>query len=167
MTSCNTESLIVDVQNALQETDSEEPPSSQALSQWAQLAFTESGYSAAVGASEVTLRLVEEAEMVELNTQFRNKNTSTNVLSFPIEPSASMGLEAPLLGDIVLCHPVIVSQAQEADTSLDNHYAHMVTHGILHLRGFNHQDDKSARAMESCEAKVLARSGINNPYAVK
>jgi probable rRNA maturation factor len=166
MISSNTELLIVDVQNALEETDNEEPPSRQALSKWAQLAFREGCDTLVKQASEVTLRLVEEAEMVELNTQFRNKNSPTNVLSFAVEYDSNMHLEARLLGDIVLCHPVIASQAFETETSLDDHYAHMVTHGILHLQGFDHQDKQSADEMEACEAQILALSGISNPYAV-
>ena len=165
MISSNIELLTVDVQNALEETDSEEPPSSEALSKWAQLAFAESGQGVAEHTSEVTLRLVEEIEMTKLNNRFRNKNAATNVLSFPVEDYTSLGLDTRLLGDIVLCHAVIVSEARTESKRLADHYAHMVTHGILHLQGFDHQDENSAKRMESRETKILALSDISDPYA--
>ena len=167
MTDSNTELLIVDVQNALEETDSEEPPASDALSKWARCAFAEVAQSTVTQASEVTLRLVEAKEMIELNSRFRNKNTVTNVLSFPVEYNAKLNLESRLLGDIVLCHPVIVSEAHTGGRSLAERYAHMVTHGVLHLLDFDHQDEQSASEMEFRETSILALSGISDPYALK
>jgi len=158
-------SLLVDVQNALCEDDTEHPPSESLLSEWASKAHSEIEDQA----SEVTVRLVDEAEMIDLNQTYRGKAGSTNVLSFPIDAdfelpaSESAGLPK-LLGDIVICHAVIDREAKEQSKSMHAHYAHMVTHGILHLHGYDHLDDPSAEQMEALEAKILSYSGFENPY---
>lgn len=173
-------SLYVDVQQALDEQDyaeSEEPPSPEHISEWADLAFNYASDSRQ-RASELTIRLVEAAEMIGLNRDYRQKNQPTNVLSFPCEPMMvetdngivslasgdELDLDLALLGDIVICHSVIVNEANEQQKTIGNHYAHMVTHGVLHLLGYDHQEDSSAEQMESLEIEILAKSGIPNPY---
>lgn len=163
-------SLLVDVQDALEPGSSEEmPPSSEQLSLWAELAHKSAelaDQAASKKTSEVTLRLVGEPEMVKLNEGFRGKVGSTNVLSFPVDNEFDFPAdEGPsLLGDIVICHPVIVREAAEQNKTIFNHYAHMVTHGVLHLHGYDHLDDETADEMEALEAIILSSGGIENPY---
>ncbi len=157
--------LLVDVQNALNNTEVDQPPSESLLSDWAIKAHSEIDTMK----SEVTVRLVDEAEMTELNQNYRGKTGSTNVLSFPVEDDFDLahseddGLPS-LLGDIVICHQVIEREALEQNKSSRAHYAHMVTHGILHLHGYDHLDDSSAEQMEALEAQILSYSGFENPY---
>lgn len=159
--------VLVDVQNALSE-QSEQPPSSVLLAQWANLAYQ----SVAKTPTEVTIRLVDELEMAELNEAYRGKKGTTNVLSFPFESDFELDVEMTegseavpdLLGDIVICHNVIQREAREQNKSETHHYAHMVTHGVLHLCGYDHLDDGEAQEMEALEVKVLAQSLIQNPY---
>ena len=112
--------------------------------------------------AEISLLIVDEAEGAELNQQWRNKNGPTNVLSFPSDLPAELGL--PLLGDLVICAPVVAKEALEQKKSLSSHWAHMVVHGTLHLLGFDHIDDDQAEEMESLEADILARIGYPDPY---
>ena len=112
--------------------------------------------------AEISLLIVDEAEGAELNQQWRNKNGPTNVLSFPSDLPAELGL--PLLGDLVICAPVVAKEALEQKKSLSSHWAHMVVHGTLHLLGFDHIDDDQAEEMESLETDILARIGYPDPY---
>ena len=112
--------------------------------------------------AEISLLIVDEAEGAELNRQWRNKNGPTNVLSFPSDLPAELGL--PLLGDLVICAPVVAKEALEQKKSLSSHWAHMVVHGTLHLLGFDHIDDDQAEEMESLETDILARIGYPDPY---
>jgi len=141
--------LTVDLQNALNDEDNDKLPDAAKLKAWAQLSYAE----VAKIPSEVTLRLVDEMEMSQLNSNYRGADGSTNVSFGPT-----------LIGDVVLCHAVIQREACEQNKTLTNHYAHMVTHGVLHLCGYDHMDDKSAEKMEALEAKILAKSNIENPY---
>jgi len=160
--------LEVDVQIALAEKDEagDEPPSPGLLSRWAKIAYgevcAEPSARCSKVPSEVTIRLVGRPEVTSLNRDYRGKDEATNVLSFPFE--ATPEIELGLLGDIVICHAVIKEEANEQNKSVHNHYAHMVTHGMLHLCGYDHQDDRQAEQMESLETKILAQSGIANPY---
>ena len=115
-------------------------PPAAALARWAR---------AASPATPITLRVVGEREGRRLNGAFRKKNRATNVLSFPLEGE----------GDIVLCHPVIAREAREQGKRLAAHYAHLVVHGVLHLRGFDH-----GGAMERREVRILRGFGVPNPY---
>ena len=131
------------------------------------------------GGAEVTIRLVSVDEMVELNETYRGKSGSTNVLSFPFEPSFGIpddfqigdGVdplndvpELPLLGDLVICHQVVSLEAVHQSKQLKQHYAHMVVHGVLHLCGYDHQIDEEAVKMEQLEIQILASMQIPNPY---
>ena len=111
-----------------------------------------------MGASGITLRIVGEREGRQLNSRFRRKNKATNVLSFPYGKGR---------GDVVLCHPVIAREARAQGKSIAAHYAHLVVHGILHLRGYDHEKKRDARRMEAREVRVLRRLGFPDPYAVK
>ncbi|NKI36040.1 rRNA maturation RNase YbeY [Wenzhouxiangella sp. XN79A] len=119
------------------------------------------------GAADVCLRIVDEAESRALNHQWRGKDAPTNVLSFP--GSAPPGLPAEALsggisGDLALCAPVIAREARDQGKPLADHWAHLVIHGILHLRGFDHIHDVQANEMEQLERELLAGLGIADPY---
>jgi probable rRNA maturation factor len=115
-------------------------------------------WARAASAAELTLRIVGEAEGRRLNQQFRNKSRATNVLSFPYGKNK---------GDVILCHPVIRREARAQGKSVAAHYAHLVVHGVLHLRGYDHEKKRDAARMEAREIRILRRVGIRNPYAVE
>lgn len=114
--------------------------------------------------SELTIRLVDETEGRELNHTWRHKDYATNVLSFPADVPDDM-LDIPLLGDLVICAPVIAREAQEQGKAPDAHWAHMVIHGCLHLLGYDHIDDEEAEEMEALERTLLEELGFPDPYA--
>jgi probable rRNA maturation factor len=105
--------------------------------------------------AEIALRVVGAAEGRRLNRTYRAKNYATNVLSFPYGSGS---------GDIVLCHPVIAKEAREQGKSLRAHYAHLVVHGVLHLRGYDHPSQAKAARMERAEIRILRRLGYTDPY---
>ncbi len=111
---------------------------------------------------ELVLRLVDEAESRELNRTYRGKDSPTNVLSFPFEAPAEVPL--PLLGDLVICAPVVAREAREQGKALEAHWAHMVIHGLLHLLGYDHQTDEEAQSMESRERDLMQRLHFPDPY---
>jgi len=112
--------------------------------------------------SEIVVRIVDEAESAELNQTYRNKSGATNVLSFPFDspPQVSMNL----LGDLVICAPVIEREAIEQGKMSEAHWAHMAVHGTLHLLGYDHQTDAEAAEMESLEKEILTGMGYEAPY---
>ncbi|WP_114191755.1 rRNA maturation RNase YbeY [Edaphovirga cremea] len=112
--------------------------------------------------SEVTIRIVDEAESHELNHTYRGKDKPTNVLSFPFE--APPGMEMPLLGDLIICRQVVEQEAVEQDKALLAHWAHMVVHGSLHLLGYDHILDEEAEEMESLETEIMQSLGYPDPY---
>lgn len=122
-------------------------------------------WAAAVESSqeqEITLRIVDEQEMVQLNERYRKKAYPTNVLAFPAELPTEV--EVPLLGDVVICAPVVNKEALEQGKSSHSHWAHMTVHGILHLQGYGHINDIEAKQMEAFEIKILHKLGFDNPY---
>ena len=123
-------------------------PAAAALARWARAARPVRG---------LTVRIVGTREGRALNRRFRRRARATNVLSF------TYGGE----GDIVLCHPVVAREAREQGKSVRAHYAHLVVHGVLHLRGYVHDDKASARRMEAREIRILRRLGFGDPYTVE
>lgn len=115
--------------------------------------------------AEVTIRIVDEAESHQLNFDYRGKDRPTNVLSFPFE--APPGIEIDLLGDLIICRQVVEREAQEQNTPLTSHWAHMVVHGSLHLLGYDHIEDDEAEEMESLEADIMQAMGFEDPYAAE
>ena len=118
---------------------------------WARAALTDSG--------QVAIRLVDEDEGQRLNNEYRGKGHATNVLSFPYET------EPLLMGDLVICPTVVAREAAEQGKPLAAHYAHLTVHGMLHLRGWDHEKEGDAQAMEDEERKILAALGYPDPYA--
>ncbi|HET8819541.1 MAG TPA: rRNA maturation RNase YbeY [Xanthomonadaceae bacterium] len=116
--------------------------------------------------ADLAIRLVDAREGRSLNRHYRGKDSATNVLSFPAELPEGLpeGVRLPLLGDLVLCAPVIAREAREQRKPLAAHYAHMTVHGALHLLGWNHEDEREAECMEGLEREILAGLGIDDPY---
>ena len=110
----------------------------------------------------LTVRVIGEEEMAKLNRRYRGRNKPTNVLSFPMEPLP--GMRTDLLGDIVVCGPVVDREAAIQHKSPMGHWAHMVVHGLLHLFGYNHESDQDAMVMEALEKSVLEGLGYSDPY---
>jgi len=114
--------------------------------------------------TEVVIRIVDMEESADLNEQYRHKPGPTNILSFPFEAPEIDGFESDLLGDLVICAPVLATEALEQNKSLSDHWAHIVIHGVLHLLGYDHIDDADAEAMENKEISILQQLNIPNPY---
>ena len=134
-------------------------PTEAQLRRWCELALRQRSAN-----SELTIRLVDEAEGRELNRTWRQKDYATNVLSFPADVPEGL-LDIPLLGDLVICVPVVEREALEQAKALQAHWAHLVIHGCLHLLGYDHIDDDEAEEMESLERQLLAELGHPDPYA--
>lgn len=151
--------LTLDVQKALDTADKGQAPKKHQIRRWAQAALRQD--------AEVTVRLVGETEGRELNRGYRGKDYATNVLTFVYgeEEGAPVIEGAPLMGDLVLCVPVVVREANEQKKALDAHFAHLVVHGMLHLQGYDHEADAEADVMETLEKEILRGLGYADPYA--
>ncbi|HJR74260.1 MAG TPA: rRNA maturation RNase YbeY [Luteimonas sp.] len=118
--------------------------------------------------ADLAIRIVDNKEGRALNRHYRGKDYATNVLSFPAEMAEGVklpkGVKMPLLGDLVLCAPVVAREAREQKKNLASHYAHLTVHGTLHLLGWDHEDEREAEAMEQLEREILAAMGIADPY---
>ena len=118
--------------------------------------------------ADLAVRLVGSKEGRALNRHYRGKDYATNVLSFPADIADGVkmpkGVKMPLLGDLVLCAPVIAREAKEQKKSLASHYAHLTVHGALHLLGWDHEDAREAECMEQLEREILAGLGLPDPY---
>jgi probable rRNA maturation factor len=108
-----------------------------------------------------TLRIVDEAEGLELNRDYRDQDHATNVLTFAYGAGTE---EGELEGDMVLCAPVIEREAREQGKSQEAHYAHMTVHAMLHLQGYDHVMEAEAVAMEAVESFIMSRLGYPDPY---
>ena len=114
--------------------------------------------------ADLAIRLVDNKEGRALNRHYRGKDYATNVLSFPAE--LPEGVKLPLLGDLVICVPVVAREARDQGKQLNDHYAHLTVHGALHLLGWDHEDEREAECMEQLEREILATLGISDPYLV-
>ena len=113
---------------------------------------------------QLTVRLADREESAELNSHYRHRSGPTNVLSFPYDQQVPV--EPVLLGDIVICAPLVVTEAQQQSKPVMAHWAHLVIHGVLHLLGYDHESVADADIMESMEARVLQQLGLPDPYAM-
>jgi probable rRNA maturation factor len=147
-------------------------PHSSSLAQWARAAFAVSRASRAARAAtaNLTIRIVGAAESRVLNRTWRGKDKPTNVLSFPSgefaadRPKLPLSSSEALLGDLAICAPVVAREAREQDKPAKAHWAHMVIHGVLHLLGYDHENDRDAEVMEAREVAILRRFGYADPY---
>ena len=131
-------------------------PHVRSFARWANAAFAGAGVRRAQDAAELTIRVVGAAESRKLNRTWRGKDKPTNVLSFTAD--------APVLGDLAICAPVVAREAREQGKAPAAHWAHMVVHGVLHLLGYDHENDRDAERLEARETKILAQLGMPNPY---
>ncbi|WAK00637.1 rRNA maturation RNase YbeY [Methylobacter sp. YRD-M1] len=145
---------LIDIQRVF---ESEGQPDEAQIQVWVDAALEDVNQD-----TEIVIRIVDEAESAQLNEQYRHKKGPTNILSFPFE--VPDGIELNLLGDLVICAPVVASEASEQHKLLAHHWAHIIVHGVLHLLGYDHIDDDEAEQMEGKEIEILKKLNINNPY---
>lgn len=138
-------------------TDFADYPTEQQFQAWIDAVLTDQSVD-----SEIVIRLVDAAESGELNQQYRHKSGPTNILSFPFE--APEGIDMDLLGDLVICAPLIAEEARQQSKPLIHHWAHITIHGVLHLLGYDHVEEAEAEEMEALEIKLLHKLNIANPY---
>jgi probable rRNA maturation factor len=148
--------LVVEMQVASR---SRRVPTIGKLRRWIRTALT-SGQ----GRRSIGVRLVDRAESRRLNSTYRSRKHATNVLSFVAPERQPRGER--MLGDLVICAPVVAEEAREQGKAIDAHWAHLVVHGTLHLLGHDHARPRAARAMEAREIRILARLGYANPYLI-
>ena len=134
-------------------------PGEEAFQRWVGAALAGAGQR---GAAEIAVRVVDDREMAALNERFRGRSGPTNVLSFPADLPA--GLALPLLGDLVLCAPLVEREARDQGKAAAAHWAHLAVHGTLHLLGYDHQAAAEATAMEALETDILGSLGLPCPY---
>ena len=154
--------LSLTVQKALSDEEKRIGPRKHQLRRWASAALL-------AGHADVTVRLVGEDEGRKLNREYRGKDYATNVLTFVYDAQAlegQAGLAGPVVvGDLVLCVPVLVREAEEQGKAVDAHFAHLMVHGMLHLQGYTHENEEDTARMESIEVGILAALGYPDPYA--
>ena len=112
--------------------------------------------------ADIAIRVVDLKEGKAINKHYRGKDYATNVLSFPAE--LPEGVTLPLLGDLLICAPIVAKEAKAQKKDLNAHYAHLTIHGVLHLLGLNHEDEHEALVMEAIEREILADMGYSDPY---
>lgn len=138
-------------------------PDRKKIRSWVDAALEES-----VQSYNCVIRIVDEQESAELNQQYRHKSGPTNILSFPFEMPGGIDpselSETSMLGDLVICAPVVEKEALEQNKKPEHHWAHIVIHGTLHLLGYDHIDEIEAEEMENKEIAILKKFYINNPY---
>ncbi|AHE67319.1 rRNA maturation RNase YbeY [Legionella oakridgensis] len=149
-------SYHIDIQHACAEPL---PVNDDILIDWAKLALGTCKDSA-----ELTLRFVEPEEITYLNRTYRHQDKATNVLAFPTNIPTSVELEYPLLGDVIICPTVLKEESNAQEKPLTAHWAHIVIHGVLHLLGYDHMEEKDAKIMQALEIDMLAKLGFENPY---
>lgn len=149
--------MTVEVQVSDALDDSIYVPDTAHIERWALAALKQQGAD-----GQLSVRIVDGEEARALNRQYRGKDMPTNVLSFPLE--APGFIEPRLLGDIVICAPVVAQEASGQGKQEQAHWAHMLIHGVLHLLGYDHDSDEEAKVMESAEVDILSRLGFADPY---
>ena len=147
--------IILDIQSA---SSSEDTPDEESIKRWVSAVI-----GSKEGDTELSVRIVDEPEGKKLNETYRGATGPTNVLSFPFDEKTPEPL--PLIGDIVVCAPVVAREAQQQNKDLTAHWAHMIIHGVLHLLGYDHQNDSEAAIMETLETEIMQKLGFAPPYA--
>lgn len=135
-------------------------PAASSFRRWAGATLAAAGRRRA---AELSIRIVDAEEGRALNRAYRQRDYATNVLSFPAE--LPPGVDVPLLGDLVICAPVVAREAHEQGKPVRHHWAHMTVHGVLHLLGHDHLEDAEAERMEAMETRILAGLAFPDPYA--
>ncbi len=171
----DTFTLYLDLQNVI---NSPELPQYAQIEAWIrQTLIIEAEPQSPQAKYELTIRVVDREEIRTLNNTYRHKNKATNVLSFPYEDFSSETfnfddalmdtqeiMSLALLGDLVICHDIVAQEAQKQNKPLIAHWAHMVVHGVLHLKGYDHIKDDEAETMAALEVAVLQHFAIADPY---
>ena len=159
-------SCHLEIQNSI---ESESLPTQQDFILWIEKALELS--NSKIIDPELTIRIVSLDESQQLNSNYRDKNKPTNVLSFPFEIPEGLPVEVlesenmtSILGDLAICEAIVIEEAQEQNKKINHHWVHMVVHGVLHLLGYDHIDDSEAEEMESLEIEILNKFSIESPY---
>lgn len=150
--------LCIDLQIA---SEAAELPSEMLINRWVEAALQGHGDPSKFN-SELSVRIVDADESQTLNHQYRHKDSPTNVLSFPADLPPEVTL--PLLGDLIICAPVVAQEALQQQKTSEQHWAHMLIHGTLHLLGYDHIGDEDAEVMEKLETRILTDLGYPPPY---
>lgn len=151
--------VSVDIEIA---TDGDDPPEPDSIKRWLHAVLERELPADDPREVEISVRVVDREESHTLNKRYRHKDAPTNVLSFPSDLPSDLPFRH--LGDIVLCAPVIGDEAREQGKAVDDHWAHMLVHGALHLLGYDHIDEVDATVMESLEVEILSQFGVADPY---
>ena len=146
--------LTIDIQKACA---SEDSPDEDSIKRWLGAAIRDERDEC-----ELSIRIVDEQESADFNQRYRGKSGATNVLSFPFDAVTPEPL--PILGDLVICAPVVIREASDQQKTVDAHWAHIVIHGVLHLLGYDHIEDQEAEQMESLETAILVNLDFPPPY---
>ncbi|WP_423063941.1 rRNA maturation RNase YbeY [Candidiatus Paracoxiella cheracis] len=152
-------SIVIELQN---NTTSEEIPSLSQFTQWTQKTLSMVPKSTDENKISLTIRIIDEAESASLNQTYRQKKGPTNILSFPDDPIP--GFISDSLGDLAICAPLVLQEANAQHKQTEAHWAHLLVHGVLHLLNYDHINDEDAEVMEALEIKILEKLGYNNPY---
>ncbi|MFZ4503876.1 MAG: rRNA maturation RNase YbeY [Methylovulum sp.] len=147
---------LLEIQTIFSSTDQ---PSDAQLQHWVETVLRDTHPD-----GEVLIRIVDEQESSTLNEQYRHKQGPTNILSFPFEAPAIPDFHSDMLGDLVICSPVLAQEAHTQNKPITAHWAHIVIHGVLHLLGYDHLEDDDAKLMEQKEITLLATLNFENPY---
>mgnify|MGYP006107657237 FL=1 len=148
--------LSIDIQKACA---SEDSPDEDSIKRWVSAAIRDERDEC-----ELSIRIVDEQESADFNQRYRGKSGATNVLSFPFDAVTPEPL--PILGDLVICAPVLVREAAEQQKTITAHWAHIVIHGVLHLLGYDHIEDQDAEQMESLETEIMLVLDFPPPYRI-
>jgi len=148
--------LTIDIQKACAAEDS---PDEDSIKRWLGAAIRDERDEC-----ELSIRIVDEQESADFNQRYRGKSGATNVLSFPFDAVTPEPL--PILGDLVICAPVVIREASEQQKTVDAHWAHIVIHGVLHLLGYDHIEDQDAEQMEGLETEIMLKLDFPVPYRI-